>query len=341
MDARAAVILRAGYSMAMITLKRLSELSGLSIRTVSRILRGAPHVRAEKCELVRRLAAEHHYVPNMAARNLRLQDKRFVGILLEHSELAAAVNQMNHLNNLLLDHGYCTVIGRIVPGREEECAKILQSWAGVVDYVVVLRLHREDAVAKVREAAQGLPLALVFADCAAGGEPRSVDMDRAGSVRQMFSELCRRGFRRMLHCGSIPNRLAGAAAAQKDLARKGVVIGHVAAEPNDADGYRAGAEVMAFRPEVVFFDTDRMAAGFYRYAAEHGIRIPEDISVVGFDDDDYAKMMVPPLSTLAHPARQLAEATSRIILDGAPPPAPPRLQMPFIIRGSVGKPGMR
>ena len=75
--------------------------------------------------------------------------------------------------------------------------------------------------------------------------------------------------------------------------------------PDDVDGYRLGDAVMAQRPEAVFFDTDRMAAGFYRYAAEHGVRIPQDISVVGFDGDDYAKMMLPPLSTPAHPSRQL------------------------------------
>ena len=67
--------------MAQITLKKLAELSGLSIRTVSRVLKDQANVVPEKRELVLELARKYHYQPNMAARNLRLQKKSFVGIL--------------------------------------------------------------------------------------------------------------------------------------------------------------------------------------------------------------------------------------------------------------------
>ena len=67
--------------MAQITLKKLAELSGLSIRTVSRVLKDQANVIPEKRELVLELARKYHYQPNMAARNLRLQKKSFVGIL--------------------------------------------------------------------------------------------------------------------------------------------------------------------------------------------------------------------------------------------------------------------
>ena len=67
--------------MGQITLKKLAELSGLSIRTVSRVLKNQAYVVPEKRELVLKLAEQYHYLPNMAARNLRLQKKSFVGIL--------------------------------------------------------------------------------------------------------------------------------------------------------------------------------------------------------------------------------------------------------------------
>ena len=68
--------------MAQITLKQLAELSGLSVRTVSRVLKNQANVVPEKRETVLRLAEQYHYVPNMAARNLRLRKRSFVGILL-------------------------------------------------------------------------------------------------------------------------------------------------------------------------------------------------------------------------------------------------------------------
>ena len=64
-----------------ITLKQLAELSGVSIRTVSRVLKNQAHVQEEKRKQILSLAKQHHYVPNMAARNLRLNRSRFVGIL--------------------------------------------------------------------------------------------------------------------------------------------------------------------------------------------------------------------------------------------------------------------
>lgn len=67
--------------MAGITLKQLSELSGLSIRTVSRVLKGQAHVIPEKRDLILELARKHHYIPNMAARNLRLNRTNIVGII--------------------------------------------------------------------------------------------------------------------------------------------------------------------------------------------------------------------------------------------------------------------
>ena len=64
-----------------VTLKQLAELSGVSIRTVSRVLKHQDHVQEEKRERILDLAKRYHYVPNMAARNLRLSQSKFVGIL--------------------------------------------------------------------------------------------------------------------------------------------------------------------------------------------------------------------------------------------------------------------
>ena len=60
------------------------------------------------------------------------------------------------------------------------------------------------------------------------------------------------------------------------------------------DGFAAGDAIMRSGADAVFFDTDRMALGFYRYAWAHRIRIPDDISVVAFDDDPFARVLPPP-----------------------------------------------
>ena len=83
--------------MAGITLKQLSELSGLSIRTVSRVLKGQAHVIPEKRDLILELARKHHYIPNMAARNLRLNRTNIVGIICANMMQEVSVKKLHDL----------------------------------------------------------------------------------------------------------------------------------------------------------------------------------------------------------------------------------------------------
>ena len=70
---------------------------------------------------------------------------------------------------------------------------------------------------------------------------------------------------------------------------------------------------MASGADAVLFDTDRMAAGFLKYAAEERIDVPDRIAVVGFDDDIVARMSVPSLSTVAHPVSEINSTILEII----------------------------
>ena len=82
-----------------------------------------------------------------------------------------------------------------------------------------------------------------------------------------------------------------------------------------ADGYRCGPELVRSKADAVFFDTDRMALGFYRYAHEHKIRIPEQIAVAGFDNDTPGAYAIPSLSTVSHPLEEEVREAVRIITE--------------------------
>ena len=106
------------------------------------------------------------------------------------------------------------------------------------------------------------------------------------------------------------------------------------AAPEFANGYTLGKTIMQTGADAVFFDTDRMAMGFYRYAAENNIRLPEDISVIGFDDEEFALFVTPALSTLAHPRQQIADNVIKMIT-GELQESPPVMTMDFIKRESL------
>ncbi|RII97988.1 LacI family transcriptional regulator, partial [Clavibacter michiganensis subsp. insidiosus] len=81
-------------------------------------------------------------------------------------------------------------------------------------------------------------------------------------------------------------------------------------------GHRAGGELLdaAERPTAIFAGNDEQAVGLYEAARERGIRIPDDLSVLGYDDLPFARIVSPALSTVRQPVREMAEAAARMVL---------------------------
>ncbi len=315
----------------MITLKEISQQSGFSIRTIRRALEGMPNVSREKREIILEIARKNNYTPNIAARNLRLKKKNFVGILFENS--GNITRKLNTTYSALIKEGFCPILGRIVPGREAECKQMLFHWIGMVDYVVVF----PDPISRVKEFIHSLPqqypVKFIYVDCDFVDSEYSIPVNRAASVRNMINSLNEKNFRKLLYCGNTPSRLQGVEEARKDL-QLSIQIEHLASGHEFDDGEKTGPAVMASKADAVFFDTDRMATGFYRYAAKNGISIPQDISVIGFDDETFDEFLTPALSTLAHPSEDISNRVIQLI-NGKDTANLPPLLMSFIIRDSI------
>ena len=97
-------------------------------------------------------------------------------------------------------------------------------------------------------------------------------------------------------------------------------------------------------PTAIFAFNDRMAMGAYDALRAHGLRVPDDISVVGFDDEDISAFMQPPLSTVVLPHEEMARWAVGTLLDEQLPAASPRrvkIECPLINRGSIGPVSVR
>ncbi|MBO5308989.1 MAG: LacI family DNA-binding transcriptional regulator [Lentisphaeria bacterium] len=315
----------------MITLKQLAEQSGFSIRTVRRVLANQPHVNPEKRRIIMELAEKNCYVPNMAARSLRLQQKNCVGVLLEDFSQNASVNKLNALDAALVEKGFCPLLGRITPGAEAECEKMLSTWAGVAEYVVVFPVADNLRINFFQKLNKQFPLKFIFVDCDSTDLQYCVPVDRVGSVRNMVLALAEMKYKHLLYCGSLLTRKKGIEEAEKE--NLPLKISCLQAGSEFSDGENAGEKVLASGADVVFFDTDRAAAGFYRFAAGRRVRIPEDISIVGFDNELYSDILTPPLASLAHPEKEIAERILQIISGDETEKTP--LKMRFIKRKSL------
>ena len=317
----------------MITLKKLAELSGLSIRTVGRVLSGHPYVAPEKRDRVLELVQKYRYSPNMAARNFRLQRKKFVGIMFGNYLLSSHAQLLNMLNRQLVKNEFWPLLGCF--DDPSHCVAMLKEWAGIAEYVVVLHELHNHVIDKLREIQESLPLKFIYADCVQNVGDYTFSVNRPDSVRRMIRELPSMGFKHLLYCGSLESRAQGVQAALQD--NLPMQIESLPSPLEFEDGYRLGDQVVQSGADVVFFDTDRMAFGFYHYAAQKQIPIPDRIAVIGCDGEQSGEYMTPPLASLTHPRQQIVDYILGLLRTGQKPPEVP-LMMEIVHRDSLLRP---
>jgi DNA-binding LacI/PurR family transcriptional regulator len=183
----------------------------------------------------------------------------------------------------------------------------------------------------------GLPMRFTFVGCLDDKGYNCVITDRGVGVRQGVELLLKMGRRRIARFGlgargrrtGFDAAFAGSAASQAEK--------HEITTPGleFRDGYEAGAIILDRKIDAVFFETDRMAFGFYKFAYEHGIKVPDDVAVIGFDDDPAGLYAFPPLSTVAHPIEQITDQVLGILRSPEQPPKQVWLPTRFIPRASV------
>ena len=143
-------------------------------------------------------------------------------------------------------------------------------------------------------------------------------IDRSTGIKDGILHLAKNNRRKLARCGNIATRELGLRKAFKELRnRKKMDFVYLEASPNFEEGFAIGDKLMASGADAVFFDTDRMALGFLKYAWKNGIKIPEDISVIGFDDDPVGTQSCPALSTVAHPIEEINNKIIELIEQNA------------------------
>ena len=177
------------------TLKMVAEAAKVSIRTAGRALSSSGPVKPEVAERVLAAARELNYVPNAAARSLKQQSSRIVGVISGASFQSECMQRrIRLLEEALREEKYHTLLGGL-PGTPEELDELLRSWAGIVESVVFLAWSPKWAPEKLLT----LPIRFLFIDCEiASGKFDRIETDRASGVAAAVTELIRAGRRRIM-----------------------------------------------------------------------------------------------------------------------------------------------
>ncbi|MCK0116704.1 LacI family transcriptional regulator [Isoptericola sp. CG 20/1183] len=274
--------------------------AGVSSQTVSRVSNGHPGVVDRTREQVLAAMRELGYRPNSAARALRSGRFRTIGVILFSLSTTGNVRTLDAIATSAAAEGYAiTVIPVEAPTQDGVNGAFTRMGELAVDAVILLmEVHLLDA------ASISLPtdVPVVVADSDAGDRYPVVDTDQAAGSRTAVEHLLGLGHRTVVHLAGPSESFS--AQRREDAWRRTLHEAGRDVPPvyrgdwSAASGYAAGQEIARTDATAVFAANDQMALGLLRALAEAGRKVPQDVSVVGFDDLPDAVAYLPPLTTV-------------------------------------------
>ncbi|MDQ0599573.1 LacI family xylobiose transport system transcriptional regulator [Streptomyces canus] len=335
-----------GRSSQTATLAEIAREAGVSAPTVSKVLNGRADVAPATRTRVEELLRAHGY------RRRRAEASRspLIDLVFHELESAWAMEVIRGVENVARDAGLSVVLsesaGRLTPGR---------TWA---DQVAARRPHGVILVLSGLDESQRALLtsrAIPFVVMDPAGDP-GADVPSIGATNWQGGLAATRHLVDLGHTriGAIsgPSRMM-CSRARIDGYRAALETAGLPVDPalikngdfHHEAGYRLGLELLRRpdRPTAVFAGNDLQALGLYEAARELGLRIPEDLSVVGFDDLPVAPWVGPPLTTVRQPLTEMAEAAAKLVLDlaraeGTPAATRVELATSLVVRSSTAGP---
>ncbi len=305
----------------MATIRDVSRLAKVSTATVSRVLNGSRPVSAERRDAVMAAVAQLDFRPNAFARSLATNRAHGIGVVVSEVSSAVYGGIVQGIESVIEDHDmhmlvssghHQAAIERRAYDflRQRRCDALILQLDGATDDEVVAFATTDVPVVVVGRSVPALPDRCVYLDNVSGGYLAT-------------RHLIERGHRAIAHVAG----LAGVADASDRLSgyRRALAEAGIAYDPAlvaDGDfmedaGQRAMERLLgrgrAFT--AVFAANDQSAAGALRALREAGLRVPDDVSVVGYDDTLLARYLVPSLTTVRQPLQEMGQAAAWLALD--------------------------
>jgi DNA-binding LacI/PurR family transcriptional regulator len=298
---------------------------GLARTTVSRVLNGQPGLRSKTIERVRRAIEKTGFTPNAHAMHLRGKRTATIGFCMENLLTPTAVLKAASLQRRLRERGYAALIEVLEPG---DSLRVIRHFLSLrVDAVVFIGHFVEEEIAqRVRELrTSGTPHLVIDQLGIAGAD--TVALDRAAGMRELVTHLLMLGHRTFGLLGmsgslrAIRDRLSGieAALASRGLTFAGATRSLDSLHARDNDFEYGRALVGSFveerdRPTAFVALNDEIAIGALHALQAAGLRVPQDVSVAGFNNQDVCLMPTPRLTSVDQRIRQTVETAANLLL---------------------------
>ncbi len=348
--------------MSGTTIRELAALCGVAMSTVSRAINGDPGVSAATRSRVIEMAKKYDYVANASARSLKAHSTNVIALLIQGELSPIFLPMIRMFENQLEKTGFSLML-MFISDEDAEAGGVARLVRDrKVSGVIFLGRYgdkAEGALSSQRLAEMGIPIVFCMtSDFSGSRSPHSsVSIDDRTASAAMTALVLGQGHRRLAYLGAgAPGdaeqvwalRVAGFRDAVEEYPEHTRARVLTSVVPQRLYTMENGYETMrvaldsGLNATAIVAICDTVAVGAMKALSERGLRVPDDVSVTGFDDIDYGRYSVPGLTTVSQPLEQIVSETARILLGIITHPSRAaetiRLPGPIVERGSVGAP---
>ncbi len=336
------------FLMKRITISKIAELAGVSKATVSRVLNGYPHIRPEIREKVQNVIAETGFQPNNVARLLASDRSNIIALIIPSGPSAVFTDPyfpvLTQSISQVANRRHQT-LALFIMESEEEGREMMRNilGSGLVDGMIITA-DRKDASLMPDAIQHKMPF-LVIGRPEYDPNVNYIDVDNTGGSYLATQHLIQLGYKRIATIASSQNtsgddRYTGYCKALADhqiaLDESLIAFGDYSLQ----SGYDATQKLLPARPDAIFVASDTMALGTLRALREAGLRVPQDVAIVGYDDLPPALQADPQLTTISQPVDKIGGLAVEMLMEIIEAPdAPAReiiLPTELIVRASCG-----
>lgn len=305
----------------MPTIKDIAKQLGLSVSTVSRALNNHPDIRLETKREVLEAIEKINYTPNAVARSLIHRKSLTIGLMIPDITDPFFSAMAHGVEEVLSDSGYQVVYGNMSRSPDKEIRFLRSAAERKMDGIIVTPDHLNDEMADMLRRLD-IPVVFLRRRPIPGLDMPFVDVDHYKGAASAVEYLLSLGHRNIGFIGMPPYSFTGSERYRgylDTLARSGIAPeerGIVLDERTSRHGYQGMEKLAAAFPEMtaVFAANDSLGIGALEWMAERGVRAPEQISVVGFDNLEMSDLYWIKLTTVAQPRKEMGRKAAELLM---------------------------
>ncbi len=302
------------------TMRDVAELAGVSVQTVSCVVNSTGAISLETRERVWNAIEQLNYKRDPIARIMRTRQSGLIGLLILDITNPVLSITASAVEAAAFAEDYKVILYNVGEDMRRQWEYLAAAAEGLIDGLIIVNAINHVETLAFLESEH---ITAVLIDCIATTHIPSVAVDNVKAAYIATEHTVELGHRRIAHIAGSSTLLIAQQRQQgyeQALNDHGLSYRHVVVSKRERWNYLAGYETMQELlssdplPTAVFAASDEMAIGAYRAIAEAGLRVPDDFSIIGFDDTDVASFVVPALTTIRQPYAEIASKAVSLLL---------------------------